>query len=120
MNADLNSVVTERAELEQHIIAIARGLRRDFETGCYDEDVLYQFVHSWNVLSMYYRNHGDETIAVELVGVYLDFLHEFRVVGSDAETQPNCRDRIHEAQVELETSMDDIIIAVRARQHDEN
>ena len=105
----------DRVQLESNIVEISKRISRSFESGCYDIDILYDFIYSWNQLADYYELHDDNEISVELVGIYLDSMHEFAVVRHDDKTVSKCKEQAYETLADLQSFMDLIITHVRSR-----
>src|SRR5260370_7671660 len=110
----LPNIEAQKAKLEQNIIDGSKIIRRDIPSGCYDLEILRQFTFSWYELSNYYRDYDDSVIAVELVGIFLDFVHEFGVVWNDGKTLPACKEQAYDALTDLRAFMDNIISSVQS------
>jgi hypothetical protein len=107
----------QKAKLVQNIIESSKTIRRDIPSGCYDLEILRHFTYLWYELSNYYRDYDDGDIEVELVGIFLDFVHEFGVVWNDEKTLPACKEQAYDALTDLRAFMDSIISSVQSRKY---
>ncbi len=122
MDAGLADDSTARAKLEKQILSNWEPIRFGPDSRCYEETnlneytwALNEYTWAWHELALYYGAHDDNTIAIELVAIYRQSVDRFVRLIEGSNTLEDCKALVREALLELETCMDDIIIAVRNR-----
>lgn len=104
-----------RNKIEKRIIADVDKVKINPETGCYKDAELDEYFELWRVLIIYYQDHTDFDISVEIVREYLDIVNEFYRASNQVELGSECRETARESLRIIETYMEAIIAAVERR-----
>lgn len=107
---------SRRAELERHLLEKATDIRRNNE-GCFDNDILEDYLIAWQELKRYYEEHDEACLDIEVIREYLRWLNALASAWHNTALGSHCREQAREAVYQLEASLADIIKAVEMRRY---
>jgi hypothetical protein len=106
-------------DLEKDIIAKSKNTHWDKDLNCHDSLAVKELLRSWGNLSQYYHDNDDNTMSIEILSEYLDWVEKFGGMSVYPQVSENCRKESQEARDELKAFMEVIIEAVLSRLYPE-